>query len=37
MDVVDRISALQTTMVGQTPQPANPEEARILSLKIENK
>ncbi|AFU57543.1 dolichyl-diphosphooligosaccharide--protein glycotransferase [Candidatus Nitrososphaera gargensis Ga9.2] len=34
MDVVDKIAALQTTMVGQTPQPANPEEARIISISI---
>ncbi len=37
MDVVDKIAALQTTMVGQTPQPADPEEARILSVKIKDK
>jgi cyclophilin family peptidyl-prolyl cis-trans isomerase len=37
MDVVDKIAALETTMVGQTPQPANPEEARILSVKIESR
>jgi dolichyl-diphosphooligosaccharide--protein glycosyltransferase len=37
MDVVDKIAALETTMVGQTPQPANPEEARILSIKIESR
>jgi dolichyl-diphosphooligosaccharide---protein glycosyltransferase len=34
MDVVDKIASFQTTMVGQTPQPANAEEARILSIRI---
>jgi dolichyl-diphosphooligosaccharide--protein glycosyltransferase len=34
MDVVDKIAALETTMVGQTPQPVNAEQARVLSIKI---
>lgn len=34
MDVVDRIAALETINVGQTPQPANIDEARIQSIEI---
>jgi cyclophilin family peptidyl-prolyl cis-trans isomerase len=37
MDVVDKIAELETTIVGQTQQQANPEEARILSVKIEKR
>ena len=37
MDVVDKIAALDTTNVGGTDQPSNPEEARILSINIEQR
>jgi dolichyl-diphosphooligosaccharide--protein glycosyltransferase len=40
MDVVDKIAALETTVVGSSPdnrQPVNPEEARIISIKIEER
>jgi dolichyl-diphosphooligosaccharide---protein glycosyltransferase len=38
MDVVDKIAALDTIVVGtDTRQPANPEDARILSIKIEQR
>ncbi len=38
MDVVDKIAALDTIVVGSdSRQPANPEEARILSVKIEQR
>lgn len=35
MDVVDKIAALDTVLIGQdSRQPANPDDARILSVKI---
>ncbi|MCI0562330.1 MAG: peptidylprolyl isomerase, partial [Nitrososphaera sp.] len=37
MNVVDKIAALETIQVGDSSQPANPEEAKILSVKIETR
>jgi dolichyl-diphosphooligosaccharide--protein glycosyltransferase len=37
MDVVDKIAALNTVMVMDSQQPENPEDARILSVKIEQR